>query len=654
MTVMWLARLLGFLLPVSAAGISCLVRHPRRMRRVLAFFGMGARWSGLAEAVPELTSPASWRGLLPTCWFLLLWAVGTSWLWTDFFKALLSFRPPGAALWGGVAGALFLLVVENAWATWIRFRVATEVVDLFEMDEAFLPLLKHLDIVDEVEPSHAAYQAALASTYEYVGTLTYGKNPHLWMFSFFPHFMGKKQARGWHIPQYPWLQHIGGPALLNVDSEILLVTERLVAPWPQPIHPGEQHEWFLSWRDPRVWLHQYDLDGLSVGWREMESEKGGCLFFLGRLLPMLPTPVYYRVNAALSKFGRVRYPVLFGLRAQTITRDHVLVRTQEGLPLRVPNIRVTFDLYHQGHVIREARSYLPRAEWQRLAWGATLRLMGREANHWKIRSATDLAAYVMGGALEGAFRKVFADHTATRLLDRVHREELQRILNSWPEDARRRMEDELNDYLKDLEPLSWQDIHDELLKALNGPKEEGYPEAEKRGLLVTQISFGDWNLPARVRQAHREAMHILLAWEGEQRRSVRYQHRTRFSQTEAQHLADLMASELPSAEVHLASLAPLAQAEEFITWTRRGWIQVLNHLLEGVRFHERVRDLFTGEFGFELSVEFDPALLDAEDPRIRDRNLVAWLLNVVGVLSIHPWGYADPFSGRPPDDFLGS
>ena len=663
MMAQWWPRVLGFLVPAGLALSICLIRHFSLWTKMLSFFGLqpSLQKSSKKKEISDLT-PRRWR-LFPHCLLSLAWAVLSMWLWTALFQALARNAwyaiPP---LVGGIVGFFLMLVAVNLGANRVRYHIAMELLDLFELDAALLPLLDPA-YTEQDEPSRVAYEAALASAYEYVDTVTYGKNLHLWMFSFLAQFLSEEKIRGWYIPQYPWLQHIGGPALLEVDSEILLVTERLVDPRPRPILPGDQQYLLGSWwpfYKQRLWLHKQALGvtpRLSVtDWpddEEVESET-----FFDRVSPGSPAEApnipYYRFNASLPKFGRVRYPVLFGLRAQTISRDQILVRTQDGLPLRVPKVLVVFELFHRGRIVREARAQLPRAEWQRLAWGATLRLMSREANHWDIRSATDLAANVMRSALDGAFRQVFARHPARRLLDRVHRDELKRILASWPIEARRRLEAEVEAYLKDLDPLSWEQIHDEILEALNGRAEDGYPLAEARGLLVTQLSFGDWQLPRAVREAHRQAMRSLLAWEGERRPSVRHMHRTRFSQSEAQHLADFMVSELPSARVHLASLDPLAQVDDFVPWVRRGWLRVLDHLLDGVWTHEHIRDLFEWENGLGLSMRFEPDLLDAEDLQIRDRNLVAWLLNARMVLSAHPWGYAEPFSGQPPDDFLGS
>ncbi len=608
----------------------------RRLRRAL--FGPPpqprARFIG-PESV-DLPAPCRVYGT-HTSWAVLLgWLALGYGAWTDLLRVLLG-RPPLSAYWYlGLVGLSLALLTDAAFQSWLRYRLAILLVDLFEVDETLLPAVKER-FGDQQEPSHAAYEAAVEATYQYIGSLTWGNDPCRWGFSFRARFAAAKGKAGWYIPEYPWLTHLGGPALLEVDSEILLVTERLTDPRPQPVLPGDYFVYPLCTNRWRGALHLLPRQAVITAeeaepvLEEQEPPETSDLRWL-------------RFNAELRKFGRVRYPVLFGLRSHTVRKKGIWVRTRDGLPLHIPNVSVAYELFHQGWRVREARHRLPREAWQYLAWQATLRLMRREASHWDIHSATALASYVISGALDAAFRKVFARYTAAELLDRVQKATLSELLNAWPPEARGRIQDQIQEFLDRPEPVSWERIHDEILDELNGLP-EAYTAAEKRGLFVTQLSFDDWRLPRAIREAHRQALRAAWAWDAEDLPSRSHLWQWRVGMSEGQRLADLLVAEMPALDYPVPQLEGFEEPEARVYKVRQAWFRVIEYLLDQMRWHPRVRSLF----GLE---GFLTPLTSATAPN-EDAALVLWFLQVQTVLISHPYGGETSATGPPPEDFLG-
>jgi len=575
-------------------------------------------------------------------------------LFLGWFALTIGFWPLNRLTpWNFLAFGLALLL-DAALQTWLRYLFAVLLVDLFELDEALAPAASKL-YGDREEPSRAAYDAAVMASYHYIGTLTWGDSPCQWGFSFRARFADLGGKTGWHIPEYPWLTHLGGPALLEVDSEILLVMEKLTDPRPHPVLPGpyfveprcaigERRDPYalpLSWPDPAQGEVELEtrtaeaLEATAPPFDETETESPWAEAWLRSF------------NSELPKFGRVRYPVLFGLRAHTARKASIFVRTRDGLPLRITNVSVAYELFHEGWLIREARHRLAPAKWHQLVWKATLQLMQREASHWEIHSATALATYVIQGALEAAFRKVFSRYTAAQLLDRVQKTTLEEILRSWPPEARQRIEGQIREFLERPGPVSWEQIHDEVLRELNGSAEEGYPLAEQRGLFVTQLSFDDWRAPGVVRELHRQAMRAMLAWEEEDLPSRVYIRQQRVSASEGQRLADMLTAELPALDYPTPPWSALASAETRVLQVRQAWFRVLEALLEEVRWHPHVRHLFAAAaFGADVDVSESAAYHD-------DAALVAWILQAQNVLAAHPYGGRESMAGPAPEEFLG-
>ncbi len=318
------------------------------------------------------------------------------------------------------------------------------------------------------------------------------------------------------MPSYPRLQTIGGPALLEIDTKLLLVTERLDEPVPAPLFPGpglRQPRCVLTRRPrrPQTWP-QTTAPPSSVEWAEVGgwTTVGGQESHTAALVP------YARFNAVLPKFGRVRYPVLIRLRPERTRPKTILVRTNDGIPLQLPQVEVTFELFAQGRLVRDAFRELPPQQARALAWQAVHRLIQREAAHWDIRTATDLARRVMEGALDSTVRKVFAKYTAAQLLDRVHQRTLRDLLSAWPSEVRRQLEQRLATHFRHEDKVTPEQIRQEILEAFNGRAEDGFPLAEQRGLKVVDITFGDWAPPRGVSEILRRALRASLVAKGEE------------------------------------------------------------------------------------------------------------------------------------------
>ncbi|NPA30665.1 MAG: hypothetical protein GXO37_01540 [Chloroflexi bacterium] len=665
---MLLALALGVLLGgwVMHLAVSCSYRKIRHL-----LWGRDPRQAQyIGPESRDLPSPCTLAGVHIPSRVVALWLILSLPIWNHLGALVLMRARYALATLYGLAGLLFAFLALGALEAEYRYRLAQLLVDLFELDEALLSAAQQ-HFSDSVEPSRAAYEAAVRSAYDYLGTVTYGENPCQWAFTFHAGFTTGASKAGWYVPEYPWLQHIGGPALLEMDPEILLVSERLTDPRPAPVLPGEALPTPICRKGTlQQRLHQLPLRPLpgpgalvlsSPDEQEPAEVEEETLLDEGETRRR---PAWYRFNAELPKFGRVRYPVLFGFRPQTLRRESILVRTRDGIPLQIPKVLVTFELYQQGFILREARRHLPPERWKRMAWQATVRLMQREASHWEIHSATALAALVMQSSLEAAFRKVFARYTAADLLDRVQKQTLIEILRTWPTEARQRVQDLVQGYLERPDAVPWETIHDQILREFNGSPIDKYPKAEERGLLVTQLSFGDWQLPRIFQELHRQVMQSFLAWEAEDIPAAVFKYRTRQYASEAQAFVDRLTETLP---VMPSTIAPLSDSElaNRIAQIRKGWGQIIENLLDIVGDDPRWQFLIDSatspaplhpeEFA-QPSEVFDRSILwaPAKDPEARERNLVLWLVEARRILLGHPYGGQDSASGTTPARYLGS
>ncbi len=571
---------------------------------------------------------------IPALWFAL-WVAGGYLLLQALFHQWLTgaLTVPARLAWlAGVGGYALLLVALLGWNAYRRYLYARVLVDAFELDEA-LHAVAAERYGESMEPTRAAWEVALFSAYRYLELILWGGHACDWSFVFRAAF---RQNQGWSVPVYPWLQHLGGPALLNVDGDLLLVSEQLTAPLPQPIPPAKPLRTPLCLQRPSRWPHQ-----VAPGQKEEPD------------LVSLPSTdeadardeMMYYLNAELAKFGRIRYAVLVGLPPGRVEKNLILVRTRDGLPLEIPAVQITYELFARGTTVREARRRYPDT-WQELAWEAVQRLLQQEKSHWHLRSATDLPQRVMSGVVEGTFQRVFVRYSARQLLDRVQRATIQHLLSEWPPESRLGVEQTLQYILRELDTRTWQEIHDALLEAFNGPHNE---RAEERGLLVTQLSFGDWRPPKNILEAQRYSLRAILQWDETQQPSAQEGLRRR-SQAESLHmLADLMQNHLPYLPEDWHQILSLPDYDKIVHQVRSGWLKVWDHLLTYL-YDDPWANIQISPGPPPEPFRFEG--LQAEDPREQERALTLWLTEVWRALVAFPWG-TEPGSLAPtPSEFL--
>ncbi len=592
-------------------------------------------------------------------WVGLVWLL---WGWSTFGRdlALLVLGRMSWTSWhwyGLIGWALFGLA-DMVLAAHQRWQLAQFVVDIFELDEVLLPAVKTMH-ADTAEPHRAAYMAARGAAYDYIALVTWGHRPCEWRYSFRTLPFGT--GTGWQVPRYPWLQAVGGPALLEIDTKLLLVTERLDEPVPAPLFPGpvlRQPRCVLTRRPrhPQTWP-QTVASPFSVEWDEAEGqdeakgwvEAGDQAGYTAALVP------YARFNAVLPKFGRVRYPVLVRLRPERTQPKTILVRTYDGIPLQLPQVEVTFELFAQGRLVRDAFKELPPQQARALAWQAVHRLIQREAAHWRVHTATDLPRRVMESALDSTIRKVFAKYTAAQLLDRVHQKTLRDLLTAWPPEVGHQLKQRFDTYLKREAVVTPEQIRREILEAFNGPAEEGFPLAEQRGLKVVDITFGDWAPPRGVREILRQALRASLIAKGEELPSQIQARMQREFLAAAEHFLRRAEDLLP-----VLSLDEWTQAwsspNDALRVLCRAWRRLLDEtLLRTLPPHLEppALDRPTLNMGDTL-----PRLtvddLDTDDFALRERYLAQWLYEAYLVLQNCMPGTHPAFGPRPsqvlPDD----
>ncbi|GEM_PF-4343539 len=588
--------------------------------------------------------PGTWTGkFVAAAWLALL---------SGFPTLLLRYRASGG-FWFLWLGAVALVgLAEHVQQAYLRAFFAAQVVDMFELDEALHGLAARR-YGAAMEPTRAAYQVALEAAYRYVGLVAWGERPCDWFYVLKPELSsGKKESTSKTLLDI-WIKHLGGPLLLGLSSDMVLITESIHRPIPDlfPAHPQ-------TFAEPRCYGHYEQLLQNTPNSSAFILYNSACNSFFGFFLSFLGLCYYYKVNACLSKLTRFRYAFALQFSPQSVTLGHFMVRTRDGLPLRIPRVTVRFELYQGGQILREARNRLPSQTWRRLVNKTLLRLLRKEAAHWQLTSATDLPVRVMQVAIDGAFRKVFARYDAAQLLDRVHRQTLAELLAAQGVRSDSYLKRLLEPYLEGTHTVSVERLHEEILAELNGTAEDGYARAEERGLLVTHLHFGDWKPPKHLHEIHRQALRRLLAWQTERMPSQSATRRQRARQIFVQDVADSLYSRLPEVTLPFVSTGAHADAPaRTAAWIRREWVRTLDQLVQGLRslspFDEVFQRVIWSAFDTaDPRFIFDPALLNSIDEATRREQLAAWLYEVYWALwNLTPEGIPGA-QGEPPAQML--